>query len=230
MHPPPAPVTRNRRHPILAWIILAAIVCLGIVWKQYVYKSNTGVTPVPIGEVGDSSVAGTESTSASLVPRTKTLSIDMEHKQGMSREPPTNDSKRPVPRSESDGNNSSAAKLPFRISPSVESACRSDCKEVHDKLLEFFTEARDPIWASEMELLIEKNVISEGRDRSAIRAIECRISLCAVETVSPNEVFSPRYPDPMFESLSNGIAPVWGYETDASGVRILVTVTILVRR
>jgi hypothetical protein len=121
----------------------------------------------------------------------------------------------------------------FPISASALSACRNHgCDEVREKLTEMANEPRDNAWATQMEIEIQNNILSQGQDKYAIRDIECRSSICAIETASvEGQYLGPSYNDPLRSSLTGGeLIPIWGYETDASGVRITVSVIVLMRR
>jgi hypothetical protein len=128
---------------------------------------------------------------------------------------------------------SSVIGTPFPVSASVEKGCRDNqCDEVRKQLARMAQEPRDVAWASEMEMAIQQNVESRGPDKFLIRSLECRSSICAVETVSPDgQYLGPAYPSPLLNKLSGSVMiPMWGYELDASGARISVSVLVLLRR
>jgi hypothetical protein len=122
--------------------------------------------------------------------------------------------------------------IPFSISASIEARCRRDCDEVNEKLSEMVQEPRDSVWATEMEMKIQDNLTSQGSDKYSIRNIECRASLCAVETASLfGQYLGPAYNDPLNKSLGGGgLIPIWGYEFDPSGARVTVSLVVLMRR
>lgn len=81
--------------------------------------------------------------------------------------------------------------FPFRISASVEERCRTrpaptadSCKAMTKSLQEFAREKRDVEWAEQTEARI-RNVVFERQDGTEIRALECKHTMCAIETESP---------------------------------------------
>ena len=80
---------------------------------------------------------------------------------------------------------------PFRPSPSIEKRCRTrpvptadSCSEVSRLIEEMSREDRDEAWATRTESQI-RIVVAARQDGTQIRALECKTSLCAIETVSP---------------------------------------------
>jgi len=145
---------------------------------------------------------------------------------------PTNGNEPQPPASNQVGTDESVIGSPFQISSSVETACRSFivCGETHEMLSKLAQEPRDYAWASQMETAIQENVVAQGSDKYTIRDIECRSTLCAVETASSyGNYLGPAYPDPLIRSL-HGMDPIWAYEASPSGVKITVTLEIFRRR
>lgn len=124
---------------------------------------------------------------------------------------------------------------PFPVSESVISQCRPDegvgppsCKKILELLARMAEEPRDLRWARETEASLHE-WLSQFPD-TTIRAIECRTSLCAIETSSINGVQrGPPYEHPLSERLLTWIA-LWARETDASSARVTVTLQVLQRR
>jgi hypothetical protein len=80
---------------------------------------------------------------------------------------------------------------PFPLSPSMEAECRVDeegCALALRLLKQFSQQPRDPAWASKMEAGLRELVMS--RPGYSIRAIECRVSLCAAEVASSLGMFN----------------------------------------
>ena len=100
-------------------------------------------------------------------------------------------------------------------------------------------EPRDPRWASDMEALIEHDVLFEQQPpRFEIRTIECRSSLCAAEVDSnftANGIYGP-YPGgiaPGHDALDAALRTnflTFASEHDSTGDRIVVTVITFTRR
>ncbi len=126
---------------------------------------------------------------------------------------------------------------PFPVSASVEARCRNwankaddPCEDVHKLLSRMAQEPRDTAWAAQMEEEIRDQVMTGSPGKYSIRAVECRTSVCAVEVASLFGLyFGPKYDDPLSSKLEQGIH-TWGYEFDASGGRITVTVMPFTRR
>ena len=225
------------------WVVGTAIVVFGVALEQGVF---TRATRVP-HQLTETSVGARSSSSE--VPHSvdhtspqseKALSANI-HQAGPAFDPkvspavsaqPTDGNKPKTPASAQVGVDASVIGSPFPISASVEAACRGFvvCDETREMLSKMAQEPRDSAWATEMEMKIQENVLSQGPDKYTIRDIECRSSLCAVETASSFGLyFGPGYPDPLDRSL-HAMVPIWGYETDPSGVRVTVTLKILKRR
>lgn len=124
---------------------------------------------------------------------------------------------------------------PFPVSESVISMCRPDkgvgpqsCKGTMELLARMAEEPRDLRWARETESIL-RSWLSQLPD-TTIRAIECRTSLCAIETSSIHGVqHGPSYEEPLTERLLRQL-PMWGDETDASGAKVTVTMQLFKRR
>lgn len=95
---------------------------------------------------------------------------------------------------------------PFSLSPAMEAECRLDagCAPVLRLLKQFSQQPRDPAWAAKMEAGLRDLVTSQPG--YAIRAIECRASLCAAEVASGMGMFNfitPTGPDGTDPALSS---------------------------
>ena len=123
---------------------------------------------------------------------------------------------------------------PFPVSDSVISQCRSEgmappsCVKIVDLLTRMAEEPRDLRWARETEAILHEWV-SQLPD-TTIRAIECRTSLCAIETSSMHGVqHGPSYDDPPSERVHRWI-PLWARETDTTSAQVTVTMQLFIRR
>ena len=95
-----------------------------------------------------------------------------------------------------DSNRNQLSPLPnetarFRSSASVQERCRTrpaptpdSCKVMGKFLKELEREERDVEWAAQTEARI-RAVVAARQDGTQIRALECRLSKCAIETESP---------------------------------------------
>jgi len=131
----------------------------------------------------------------------------------------------------------------FPISAAVEADCKRKqdyiCNDVQQKLSKMRQEPRDPVWAPEMEALIQHDVLLEEQpDRFRIRYIECRTSLCAAEvesTLSMSGTYGSYmggmqvHHDALNAALHTNFN-TFAYETDPSGARVTVTVITFSRR
>lgn len=79
---------------------------------------------------------------------------------------------------------------PFPLSPSMEAECRVNdgCAPALRLLRQLSQQPRDPVWASKMEARLRDLVMSQPG--YSIRAIECRVSLCAAEVASGIGMFN----------------------------------------
>jgi hypothetical protein len=122
---------------------------------------------------------------------------------------------------------------PFPTSPSVALACKRDhfCDELKEDLAKMKMEPRDVVWATDMEARIQDYVASLGPDKSFVRDVECRTSYCAVEVTSNfGHSFVAQFPlGVLFDNLGNGQFAL-GYEKDASGADVRVTLALFHRR
>jgi len=122
---------------------------------------------------------------------------------------------------------------PFPVSKSVKDPCRiGPCLEVVQLLSKMAKEPRDLAWAADFEARLGE-IVMAAHGEFTIRAIECRRSLCAVEVASVHGMFP-------FETRieSSQLTPqevLWvgigdfGFETDSSGNRVTVGLTIFRR-
>jgi hypothetical protein len=120
---------------------------------------------------------------------------------------------------------------PFPTSPSVALACKRDnfCDELKEDLANMQMEPRDVAWATDMEGRIQGYVASLGPDKSFVRYVECRTSYCAVEVTSNfSHSFVAQFPlGVLFDNLGNGEFAL-GYEQDASGADVRVTLALFI--
>ena len=127
---------------------------------------------------------------------------------------------------------------PFPVSESVTEACKptrpgvfrwSSCDEVSELLAQMAKEPRDERWAAAKEEVLRAHTEKEP-GRFTIRALECRKSICFVETAS----LSGAMLDPSYGYLKeHGLAaryPVFASETDSSGALWTITLFPFVRR
>lgn len=129
---------------------------------------------------------------------------------------------------------------PFPISRSIESHCRSAhvalyverCTEVQALLAEFSQESRDARWASSVEANLRVHV-SQKVAGGAIRALECRFSLCAIEVASVGDLFGILTED---EQRTYGVKDFEPHivlvepDLDPSGSQISVVLRVMRRR
>lgn len=136
------------------------------------------------------------------------------------------------------GTDRSVVGQPFPVSESVNEACKptkpgvfrwESCGEVSQLLAQMATEPRDEQWAVAKEEVLRAHTEKEP-GRFTIRALECRKSICFVETASLFGVMR----DPSYGYLKeHGLAaryPVFASETDASGALWTITLFPFVRR
>jgi len=144
--------------------------------------------------------------------------------------------------SERTGNDFGVIGRGFPISDSVLAACESAstasrwCDANRKLLSEMAKEPRNEPWATQAEQAIRALVELEPGTQTprsityTIRALECRSSICFVETASTLEGFRTQLYD--FEKTSGLRAeyPVYGYETDEYGSKVCVTLWPFLRR
>jgi hypothetical protein len=122
---------------------------------------------------------------------------------------------------------------PFPMSRSVALGCKRDhfCDELREDLDKMKMEPRDVVWATDMEARIQEYVASLGPDKSLVRDVECRTTFCAVEVTSNfGHSFVAQFPlGVLFDNLGNGRFAL-GYEKDASGADVRVTLALFNRR
>jgi hypothetical protein len=132
----------------------------------------------------------------------------------------------------------SAVAFPFRPSPTIVERCRTrpaptadSCKEVNRLVEEMSREDRDEAWAKRTESRI-RAVVAARQDGTQIRALECKTSLCAIETVSPATRFLSILLQA--EQESAGVVDdgdfVLGWEEDPTHGRLTITVSVFGRR
>jgi hypothetical protein len=221
------------------WIVGAAIIVLGVAWEQGFFSGAARRLHQLTGKPARVPLSSSEvrSMGNGYDRSTKSLSANSNRPDSTTNRAVlaqvTNENKpRPPPAMHADID-ASVVGTPFPISASVVAGCRDhECDKVREQLAKMADEPRDSAWATEMEIEIQNNIISKGQDRYMIRDIECRTSICAVETASLFGLYDPGYPVPLNSSLTGGgIASIWGYESDpSSGARITVTVRVLMRR
>ena len=82
---------------------------------------------------------------------------------------------------------SSVIGRPFPVSASVQETCKiTGCADMVQDLSKFVQEPRDPSWSDGMEARL-RNYIEAQPGNYAIRDIECRTSVCAVEVTSNSQ-------------------------------------------
>lgn len=126
---------------------------------------------------------------------------------------------------------------PFPLSASVERGCdrlsagggRDYCEEDRTLLSRLAQEPRDPVWASYAEARLRAFVLSEG-DKYAVRALECRSTLCAIEVTSIHGPFLGIGYDAEKGSGLSGQSGLFGYEKNAYGLRVTVSLKVFARR
>jgi hypothetical protein len=123
----------------------------------------------------------------------------------------------------------------FPLSPSARRECASppalpcSCETAMRELAEFAEESRNQTWATRTEGSLRVGLAS-GSTAVTVRALECRRSLCAIETA----VHAATYAGPEYSLLeANGsveVEGVWARETDANRAGVLVLAQVFVRR
>jgi len=219
------------------WVVMALIVSLGIALRQELFGENHRLHEPAAQSAGVPFSSSAERVvSEAPIRSTKSPSAAINMRKSKSPMSPGSNvnhvSTTPLQVTITDVDKSVVGSA-FPISASVLSACRNHgCDEVREKLTEMANEPRDNVWATQMEIEIQNNITSQGRDRYTIRDIECRSSICGIETASlEGQYLGPSYNDPLRTNLTGGeLIPIWGYETDASGARITVSVIVLMRR
>jgi hypothetical protein len=125
----------------------------------------------------------------------------------------------------------------FPLSPSVRRECEPQpvrnytCETLMSELAKLSAEPRDRAWASETEKRLRAGVL-RGSTEVTIRALECRQSLCAIETAS--RTFEAGYQATSRALLAeNGLVRVQeliASETDENGTRVVVLAQVFLRR
>jgi hypothetical protein len=123
---------------------------------------------------------------------------------------------------------------PFPVSKSVRSDCEGEsagvgiCVEVIRLLKKFAEEPRDVNWATDMEARIRAFVDGEA-GKFAIRTLECRTSVCAVEVES---IYGPYMGVDYQTQLDSGVedsVASFGDEEDAQGQDVTITLRLIER-
>ena len=96
-------------------------------------------------------------------------------------------------------------------------------------LSKFAQEPRDPPWSSEVERRL-RDYLGTEPGKYAIRNVECRTSLCAVEVASIYSQLSPTSSGTALDSCVIPGGSEFGYERDVSSAKTIVTVMIFWRR
>jgi len=117
---------------------------------------------------------------------------------------------------------------PFPVSEAIEVGCRrdpADCEKILGLLERMAQEPRDPAWAGDMEGKMRAEVSTEP-GKYAIRALECRKTMCALETESIFGIFRGfDYGSPSYRALWE-FDRQFGYERSQNGDGNRVTVTL----
>jgi hypothetical protein len=126
----------------------------------------------------------------------------------------------------------------FRLSLSVEDRCRTrpaptveSCVEVMKLLDEMSHEERDLGWATRTELRL-RAVVSARKDETQIRALECKASICAIETQSqgqPHFVILSQAEQEFAQVIDDGDY-VLAWEENPNLGKVTITVRLLTRR
>jgi hypothetical protein len=110
----------------------------------------------------------------------------------------------------------------FPISTSILNRCGRSFEACHDSkvlIVELESEPRDVAWAQSLESKLRSKMLSSKSGANSIRALECRVSLCAFEVASADTslgTWLPNAVNPIETHL------VIGNEFDDSNFRILV--------
>jgi len=135
-----------------------------------------------------------------------------------------------------------AGRVPFPVSASVLASCPAravaagaPCGTVMRDLDEFANEERDPAWAEMIEARLREDitVLCLQHRQCAVRALECRTSLCVVEVGSTDSWFNYLpVGDDVFLRSRGIITGFWicGDESLPSGDTLTVTLFMMGRR
>jgi len=126
---------------------------------------------------------------------------------------------------------------PFSVSESVVEACKpakpgvfrwEACDRANELLIEMAKEGRDEVWAAATEKLLRAYAQQEA-GRFTIRALECRQTICFIETAS---IFGG-LPDAGYRFFADhGLKreySVEAFESDDSGARLTITLFPFIR-
>ncbi len=135
-----------------------------------------------------------------------------------------------------------AGRVPFPASESVLATCPTravaagaPCGRVIHDLDEFANEERDPAWAEVIEARIREDIVAQCPQHAqcAVRALECRTSLCVAEVSSTDGWFNyfPLLDDGFLRSKGI-VTGYWlaGDESLPSGDTLTVTLFMMGRR
>jgi len=120
----------------------------------------------------------------------------------------------------------------FPVSASVIAGCKSrgGCPNLDEQLDKFAQEPRDLAWAADVESKLRALVMASS-GQFAIRSVECRTSLCAIEVASLSGPFlSGISLNPALRALLYSGYGAFGIERDASSAKIVVTLLTLERQ
>jgi hypothetical protein len=81
-----------------------------------------------------------------------------------------------------------------------------------------------------MEAILRETVNDDAPDKYSIRAVECRSTICVMETASVFGTYSgPQYGSRLDKVLAADVGK-YGYETNQDGARVTITVMPFTRR
>ena len=241
------------RLTITFWIAAVGLIVIGIGVRQVVvsrvdttapHKAPDSVKGPTVSIASGRKMAGDPRTIALHKPSAKVDQSTTGFAKSAMETTQTHDQGEPLTKN-TDSSSSDPAEVigrPFPVSATIEDDCkrRADaiCKNVNDKLAKLAQEPRDPVWAPRMEALIEQDVLSVVPGKYQIRNIECRTSLCAVETESNPNIGNEygaywgdvgRFPKPLTAFLHTDDV-TGGMEISASGSHLFVSVVTFTRR
>jgi hypothetical protein len=125
----------------------------------------------------------------------------------------------------------------FPLSPSVRRECAPPsvmhhmCETLMSELAKFAGQPRDRTWASATERRLRTAVV-QGSTEVIIRGLECRQSLCAIETATPAAVagYKAVKHSLLAEDGLIRVQEVPAWETDENGARVVVMAEVILRR
>jgi hypothetical protein len=229
------------------WVAAASLVIIGIVVRQikagHFDSAKDQISTATVSEEASSRLTDLEPTrdSASRVP-SKSWPRTVNQPSDNDTRPASNTASRNQGESLSarpamSGSNSVIGQK-FPMSASVDAGCKKTpddiCKEALENLDKLAKESRDPLWASQMEALIQNSILNEDPGTHEIRDIECRTTFCAVEVVSTTSgTYVPylggKFDDPVRNFLK--ASPVTdGVEADINGNRVVIDLVTFSKR